>query len=350
VLVAPGTYVENIDFIGKAITVTSSDGAGVTVIDGNQAGSVVRLCAGEKADSVFDGFTITNGSSTFGGGIRCWNYSSPTITNNVLTGNTAYDWDGGGISCCFSSSPIITNNTIMLNTAKNSGGGIHSTNSSSPVIANSIVWNNDAPFGPQIGISNIKHSSSVTISYSDVKGGQSSVHVDPGCTLNWGSGMIGADPLVLDSSDEDFHLTWNSPCKDTGDNTASGLPDDDFEGDPRIAYGTVDMGADEFYRHLYYIGNPLPGGDVELKFVDAPWSQVGLIIGGTVFDPPIPGAFGDWHIKPPMILIPGLGLIPPNGVYVLPGTLPTTPTGPYPLYFQAMIDWKLTNLCTMNVE
>ena len=34
VLVDDGTYVENIDFIGKAITVTSVNGAEATVIDG----------------------------------------------------------------------------------------------------------------------------------------------------------------------------------------------------------------------------------------------------------------------------------------------------------------------------
>jgi len=34
VLVAPGTYYEHIDFKGKAITVTSSGGAGSTIIDG----------------------------------------------------------------------------------------------------------------------------------------------------------------------------------------------------------------------------------------------------------------------------------------------------------------------------
>ncbi len=46
VVVAPGTYVENIDFFGKAITVRSTDpnDAGVvlnTIIDGGGAGSVV---------------------------------------------------------------------------------------------------------------------------------------------------------------------------------------------------------------------------------------------------------------------------------------------------------------------
>jgi len=41
VLVSPGIYVENIDFLGKAITVRSWAGADLTIIDGNRAGSVV---------------------------------------------------------------------------------------------------------------------------------------------------------------------------------------------------------------------------------------------------------------------------------------------------------------------
>src|SRR5689334_21325474 len=43
VLVAPGTYVENINFNGKAITVTSSAGASSTIIDGGANGSVVAF-------------------------------------------------------------------------------------------------------------------------------------------------------------------------------------------------------------------------------------------------------------------------------------------------------------------
>ena len=41
VLVGPGTYVENLDFLGKAITVMSIDGPEDTVVDGNQTESVV---------------------------------------------------------------------------------------------------------------------------------------------------------------------------------------------------------------------------------------------------------------------------------------------------------------------
>ena len=111
VMVAPGTYVENISFKGKAITVVSTDGPDLTFIDGNQAGSVVLFALGEGPGSKIEGFTIQNGSGTYvhfanqGGGICCYE-ASPRITNNVITrngvGSTGY---GGGISCRSSSSP-----------------------------------------------------------------------------------------------------------------------------------------------------------------------------------------------------------------------------------------------------
>src|SRR5260370_1770191 len=63
VIVAPGTYTENINFGGKAITVTSSGGPSVTIIDGGAHGSVVPFNSGETTSSVLSGFTIQNGTS-----------------------------------------------------------------------------------------------------------------------------------------------------------------------------------------------------------------------------------------------------------------------------------------------
>src|SRR5882762_4715807 len=47
VLVAPGTYNENINFKGKAITVTSSAGAAVTTISGPNKTAAVIFVNGE---------------------------------------------------------------------------------------------------------------------------------------------------------------------------------------------------------------------------------------------------------------------------------------------------------------
>ena len=80
VIVRDGTYFENINFNGKAITLKSENGPATTIIDGNQAGSVVTIEGGEGSDSVFEGFRVRNGLAPNGGGVYCVN-SSPTLNN-----------------------------------------------------------------------------------------------------------------------------------------------------------------------------------------------------------------------------------------------------------------------------
>ncbi len=87
VLVAPGTYVENIDFIDKAITVMSEEGAEVTIIDGNQAGSVVTFANGDTGTALLQGFTIRSGYALEGGGIYCEDSSSILIENCKIVKN-----------------------------------------------------------------------------------------------------------------------------------------------------------------------------------------------------------------------------------------------------------------------
>src|SRR5216683_5675951 len=60
VLVAAGTYSENINFRGKAITVTSEQGASLTIIDGHGLDSVAAFVTGEGRESVLSGFTLQN--------------------------------------------------------------------------------------------------------------------------------------------------------------------------------------------------------------------------------------------------------------------------------------------------
>src|SRR3954465_7558775 len=65
VLVADGTYKENINFNGKLITVTSQHGASKTTIDGGGVNTVVLFVTNETSASILNGFTITNGSAGF---------------------------------------------------------------------------------------------------------------------------------------------------------------------------------------------------------------------------------------------------------------------------------------------
>ena len=126
VIVAPGTYHENINFNGKAITVESSSGSKVTIIDGGKVGPVATFSSSESSKSVLKGFTLQNGSSTFnsqydGGGVYISN-ASPTVSGNVIQNNAACN-GGGGIAVEFSSARIL-NNLIKNNSQSGCSGGI----------------------------------------------------------------------------------------------------------------------------------------------------------------------------------------------------------------------------------
>jgi len=161
VLVGAGTYFENINFNGMAITVTSEYGPDTTTIDGSSpahpdSGSVVLFKSGENNSSVLDGFTLTRGIGTnmpwghSGGGIECCNASSPTIINNIITADTVTGY-GGGIECDYNCNPIISNNTITMNQAGESGGGIEFYDAS-PTITNNVIDGNEATYGGGIVI------------------------------------------------------------------------------------------------------------------------------------------------------------------------------------------------------
>jgi len=150
VLVSPGTYVENINFLGKNIVVTSMFGVigdftfiDSTIIDGSNpshsdTGSVVLIVSGEDSSPVLQGFTITGGTGTDwldqddgltyneGGGIL--SEASPTIQYNLIIANEANRQSpgitsagGGGIRAGFGGARIF-NNIIASNSGKYGGG------------------------------------------------------------------------------------------------------------------------------------------------------------------------------------------------------------------------------------
>jgi parallel beta-helix repeat protein/predicted outer membrane repeat protein len=152
ILVHDGTYIENINFKGKGLTVFSENGAASTIIDGGENGSVVSFDNCKGIDSVLEGFTLQNGlvpnngdNLGDGGGIHC-RFSSPTITNCIIQNNTARG-DGGGIYCRNYSSPTIINCAINSNTAEDEGGGIYCRNYSSPTLTNCTIIGNKASNG-----------------------------------------------------------------------------------------------------------------------------------------------------------------------------------------------------------
>ncbi|OVE82286.1 hypothetical protein BVY03_01305 [bacterium K02(2017)] len=281
VLVAAGSHYGKIDFLGKDITVTSSNGAANTFIYGALNGPVVTLNGAEGTGATLNGFTISYGESAIGGGVFIGNDASPIISNNIILYNSASDGGGIGID---DGSPLIVNNIIGNNSASgtaaggnNEGGGIYFYVSNpiyaGPQFINNTVVNNTAIFGSQVfadGFTNLSvfYNNSITggtnedlIDCSnssefptifDSNNVYSSLAFEYGlnCTDNTGiNGNISIDPDFVSSFD--FHLNLNSGLVDAGNNNASNLALTDLDGLNRVEDGdndsmaTVDIGAYE---------------------------------------------------------------------------------------------------------
>ncbi len=289
VIVAQGTYVENVQINGKNIVLRGSDPTdpGVvanTIIDGNAAGAVVTFAGTEDETCVLSGFTIQNGEWPYGGGIFGGIEESPThasIQNNVITGNVGSL--GGGLCYCdgairnnaitenagakggglYSCGGTIQNNVIAGNSA-GAGGGLSDCNGT---IRNNVISNNTA--GPAGGglykcngpIENntiCDNSSSVAagglwdcqgpirncIIWGNTARNYPQLRDTPAttysCIQDWdgeGVGNISVYPHFVDPLAGDYHLhTW-SPCIDAGDPSCS------FSNEPQPNGGRINMGA-----------------------------------------------------------------------------------------------------------
>jgi len=331
-----------------AATLTDNTIALNTSIDGG--GIVTQEFTGLIKDCVI----VENTGDRGGGGVFCYD-SSPMIVNTVFGKNTSlasWGW-GGGIYCVAHSEPTLINCTFEGNSAIN--GGAINCHSSSLTIYNTIMWDDDASSGdgPEIYL---QSSSSLTISYSNVWGGQGAAYVESGSTLNWGSGMMIQLPLFHDPTSSDYHLRWTSPCRDAGDISVSDLPDEDFEGDPRVALGMVDIGADEYDYHLYPVGPVVPGQGMTLKMVGGPGLPVTLYLDNQVQDPPFSTRYGDFHLPWPPLWQAKVGTIPGSGILNLPVTVPSNWNSGDQKSLQALVGplngpyTRLTNLLLLLVE
>ncbi len=134
-----GTYEENVDFHGYGVNMESVSGPLSTILDGGGSDSCIILEEDGDGDSDEDaarvaGFTITGGGGGVGAGIRI-KECSPTIEDNVITGNTiTSDTEGNPIG-----------------TAGGVGGGIRVYNGSPSILGNEITLNDACLDGPETG-------------------------------------------------------------------------------------------------------------------------------------------------------------------------------------------------------
>ncbi|MCK4673526.1 right-handed parallel beta-helix repeat-containing protein, partial [candidate division WOR-3 bacterium] len=247
VLVAPGTYYEEITL--KADVVVMGAGEGLSIIDGgNNPGDVVTAVGNDITNTTkLQGFTITGASNSGGmpggGGIFCNSGAAPEICNNRVEGNDQ------GIAMWNQSSAFLHNNVvidntytgisvssasnIINNTIANNNIGIYDSGGYQPTIMNNIVTGNTT-----YGIGCVNSSVPTDFSYNDVwNNGQNYHYCSPG------QGSISMDPFYVDEPNNDYHLQPGSPCIDSG-NPLPQYNDPDGTRNDMGAYGGPGATAD----------------------------------------------------------------------------------------------------------
>jgi len=300
ITVSPGTYYENLNFLGKNLILQSTNpfNANIvnnTIIDGDRLFSVIFFNGTEDSTCAVRGFTIRDGSAYIAGGIRgngtlakiennkILDNSADhggglydcdgTIQNNTIYGNSAigvikrsggglYDCDGiiqnniisgnsthygGGLSDC---DGIIQNNIVSNNSVTGEGGGLYNCDGS---IQNTVIYGNSAAYG--------YHTLSkcagpivncIIWGNSDTTNPQLYHSSTPiySCIEGWtkvGRGNISTDPKFVAPVNGDFHLLPDSPCIDAGNtHYLFGEYIADIDGECRLAGSSVDMGCDEY--------------------------------------------------------------------------------------------------------
>jgi hypothetical protein len=176
------------------------------------------ICDITSCSAVHDGQFAAYEIPGLGGGAR------NAILNQCILKSNSAGYGGGAYGCTLNNCTVVLNSATSLSPfAFDYGGGTYECSAH-----NCVVYFNMAVRGTN-------YDSSSTINYS--------------CTTplptNGVDGNISSDPLFVNAANGDFHLQPNSPCINAGENayvTASA----DLDGNPRIAGGTVDIGAYEF--------------------------------------------------------------------------------------------------------
>jgi hypothetical protein len=266
---------------GANTTVRSFNGPGVTTIVGYQVpgttnGNNAVRCVYLTASSTLSGFTLTNGATQtgptpYGGGVYCA-AASCVVTNCVIVGNEASSI-GGGVYGGSLVNCILKNNSVQ---SAGWGGGFSSGGGSSVVI-NSVFIGNHAGYrggaangGTLINCTLVGNSGQPDtcdsakllncISYYNSSGtidGTSDGCTYSNCclpsipTFNAGNNFTNL-PLFVNLAGNDLHLSAVSPCMNAGLNGYI-ANSTDFDGNPRVAFGVVDLGAYEFQSPIHYV-------------------------------------------------------------------------------------------------
>ena len=179
--------------------------------------------------TINDNWSASQFSPYIGGGGVCLHDANGSLSHCTIYDNFA-DAGGGGITISGTGSLTIDHCTIDGNNAS-PASGMWLEGSPTTDVANSIISNNFSDYG-------IRNQGTLTVEYTDFYGNDSGSiigNVPSGFgildTVNYNGDScdcyydIFMDPMFVDTANDDYHLTENSPCIDAGDPAFAYDPD-----------------------------------------------------------------------------------------------------------------------------
>lgn len=216
------------------------------IIENNFADYGAGIFISESASPLIQNSLIRNNDAGYyGGGIWATNnyttgsYAKTYLKNVVINNNYAGD-KGSAIGANESSYIDIFNCTIAYDScAFSAGTPIWKGNNAIFRITNSLIWNNG---GTHFIYNNDATPINDTLSYTNIN-----VVITTGLAgyILFTSNIFNQNPLFFNPTQQDFHLSSNSPCLNAG--TAIDAPTFDIEGRQRPLNGGVDIGAYECF-------------------------------------------------------------------------------------------------------
>ena len=288
IVVTNGTY--SPVYVNKQLNVRSVNGPQSSIIDGQL--SQYGPCAELNSGASLSGFTLTGGyvdSAEGGAGVHCGS-ATAVVSNCIVTGNYTYNNNGGGAYGGTLNNCTLYNNTVDYGSG---GGAAYCT------LNNCTLWGNSTPLhyyasdGSGGGAYLCTLNNCTLTGNSAVQGGGAAYGTLNNCTLTGnsasGNTFIGGgggayfsvlnNCIVYDNhspngtnsyggvlnycctTPQPFYgignitnaplfsgnvrVQSNSPCINAGNNSYVTIATD-LDGNPRIAGGTVDIGAYEY--------------------------------------------------------------------------------------------------------
>jgi hypothetical protein len=136
--------------VNIAVTITQMPGGSPAVINGGSNGSVFVIANKQGIEVTLDGLVVQNGASSDGGGIAIDGNPTLTVTDSVISGNTASGGgQGGGIYNNGNSTLNVVDSTVSGNTDSSGGQGGGIYNDGTLTVTNATVSANTAEGGGQ---------------------------------------------------------------------------------------------------------------------------------------------------------------------------------------------------------